>query len=56
LPEILGNVTDEEIGALQRNLMRYHRAFVWDRQYGLAYNYTIASLHRSLLSLRAGYF
>ena len=32
--------------------MRYHRAFLWEAPYGLAYNYTIASITRSLHNRR----
>lgn len=38
---------------MQWGLVDYHRAFVWQRPYGLAYNYTIASLERSLSSRRS---
>ena len=36
------------LGAAQWGLVKYHRAFNWEAPYGLAYNYTVASLSRSV--------
>jgi len=34
-------------------LLDFHRAFVWQRPYGLAYNYTLAALEHSLANRRS---
>ena len=65
LPEILASITPAQRSALQQGLVEHRRAFFWDegpywaadgpRQTplgaGLAYNYTLASLQRTVLHL-----
>ena len=55
IQELLQAVSDKEWKRLHNNLVRVHKAFMWDQAYGgLAYNYTIASLRRRVQRLQAG--
>jgi len=44
LPRILGGVSAARRRALRDGLARYHRYFLWEPPYGLAYNLTLAQL------------
>ncbi|KXZ50301.1 hypothetical protein GPECTOR_17g940 [Gonium pectorale] len=52
LVELLDAVTPQQLEALQVGLEKYHRAFIWETQFGgLAYNYTLTALKRKALHL-----
>eukprot|EP00899_Mesostigma_viride_P014369 jgi/Mesvir1/22933/Mv19447-RA.1 len=44
--ETLRGISDERVRELQAGCQRVHKAFLWDQNYGMAYNYTIAGLAR----------
>ena len=55
--DILRNVSDAELLRLRSNLPKYYRAFIWEPQHGgLAYNYTIAALHKRSSQLIASHY
>ncbi|KAL4427766.1 hypothetical protein ABPG75_001855 [Micractinium tetrahymenae] len=57
LREILRSVTDEQYRDLLTNVLRYHKAFAWDaEQGGQAFEYTLLSLRRKHMNLKALYF
>ncbi|GFR49811.1 hypothetical protein Agub_g11751 [Astrephomene gubernaculifera] len=57
LLELLESVTPQQLERLQDGLAEVHKAFVWQRELGgLAYNYTMTSLHRRLLNMWTAFF
>ena len=57
LREILRGVTDEQYRRLLDNLLRYQDAFMWDPAWGgRAFDYTIATLRRRYMALKAVFF
>uniref|UniRef100_A0A7S0RCE8 EGF-like domain-containing protein n=1 Tax=Chlamydomonas leiostraca TaxID=1034604 RepID=A0A7S0RCE8_9CHLO len=57
LIHILRAMPAEEEARLRRGLAAHHLAFVWQPDVGgLAYNYTLASLHKRLSNLRGGLY
>ena len=57
LREILGNVTDAQYSKLLEGVRKYWPAFVWEREAGgKAFEYTILSLKRKWMNLKASYY
>ncbi|KXZ50252.1 hypothetical protein GPECTOR_17g890 [Gonium pectorale] len=57
LLDLIESITPEQLAKLQDGLAEYYRAFVWQTEAGgLAYNYTMLSLHRRLLNMWTGMF
>ncbi|KAG2453114.1 hypothetical protein HYH02_002445 [Chlamydomonas schloesseri] len=55
--DILDSITPEELASLQAGLAQWHRAFVWQPEFGgLAYNYTLESLQRRLSNMWTAMF
>ena len=49
---ILRAITEDEQARMRMAMARHYRAFIWEPEHGgLAYNYTVASLHRRLHAL-----
>jgi Exostosin family len=56
LPQILKSLPLSEVARLQRGLMRYYSAFLWDGPDARAYEYTLANLaHIRLVNQNADY-
>ncbi|KAG2499622.1 hypothetical protein HYH03_002561 [Edaphochlamys debaryana] len=57
LLDLLEAITPDQLATLQDGLARHYRAFVWQVEgHGLAYNYTLASLHKKLLNMWTAVF
>jgi len=48
LPDMLNAIPEAEVVTMQEELAKYHRAFLWDRGYGTAYEYTLRNIARRL--------
>eukprot|EP00899_Mesostigma_viride_P003752 jgi/Mesvir1/13378/Mv15051-RA.1 len=49
--ETLRGISDKRVRELRAGCQRVHKAFLWDQDYGMAYNYTIAALARIRASM-----
>jgi hypothetical protein len=57
LGRVLRQVPEEDYQAMHEQLKKYHNAFVWEvEKGGMAYNYTITSLHNRLRNLLSVHF
>ena len=48
LPDILANMSDAQVRAKRWALREVHRAFIWDEEYGRAYEVSMAGVMRRL--------
>lgn len=57
LGRVLRQVPEEDYQAMHEKLKKFHSAFVWEvEKGGMAYNYTITSLHNRLRNLLSVHF
>ncbi|PNW87153.1 hypothetical protein CHLRE_02g111150v5 [Chlamydomonas reinhardtii] len=57
LLDYLESITPQQLARLQDGVAQWHKAFVWQPEVGgLAYNYTLTSLHHRLLNMWTAFF